>query len=268
MCIYMCVCTEQYIVITYWTCNHIHNDAEGIQVFIVCILSPGEGSVQQNSAHNSCGHRPALHSPAHHLCPVDGPRPVLHSSLSRHSLIQQRHWLWQELRSHRALLPHWGVCHLYLKPKHTHTYTNTHWLLTANFLSPKQIPRQDPRFGRNSEECIPFFRSAPSCGSGNTGHLFGAATVRQQMNTLTAFIDAGQVYGSDEAKARLLRDLSSDKGLLRVNTEFTDNGRELLPFEMKSTNMCATRARITRNNNAQEVPCFLGGKGWLAVSVL
>ncbi|XP_036954697.1 eosinophil peroxidase-like [Acanthopagrus latus] len=124
---------------------------------------------------------------------------------------------------------------------------------------PVEIPRQDPRFGRNSEECIPFFRSAPTCGSGNTGHLFGAATVRQQMNTLTAFIDAGQVYGSDEAKARLLRDLSSDKGLLRVNTEFTDNGRELLPFEMKSTNMCATRARITRNNNAQEVPCFLGG---------
>ncbi|XP_036954695.1 eosinophil peroxidase-like [Acanthopagrus latus] len=124
---------------------------------------------------------------------------------------------------------------------------------------PIEIPRQDPRFGRNSEECIPFFRSAPSCGSGNTGHLFGAATVRQQMNTLTAFIDAGQVYGSDEAKARSLRDLSSDKGLLRVNTEFTDNGRELLPFSEMSTNMCATRARITNDKSAKEVPCFVAG---------
>uniref|UniRef100_A0A671UZI7 Eosinophil peroxidase-like n=1 Tax=Sparus aurata TaxID=8175 RepID=A0A671UZI7_SPAAU len=121
------------------------------------------------------------------------------------------------------------------------------------------IPRQDPRFGRNSEECIPFFRSAPTCGSGNTGHIFGAATVRQQMNTLTSFIDVGQVYGSDEAKARLLRNLTSDEGLLKVNTEYTDDGREHLPFEKKSTNMCATRARITGNNNAQEVPCFLAG---------
>ena len=80
------------------------------------------------------------------------------------------------------------------------------------------------------------------------------------MNTLTAFIDAGQVYGSDEAKARSLRDLSSDKGLLRVNTEFTDNGRELLPFSEMSTNMCATRARITNDKSAKEVPCFVAGE--------
>ncbi|XP_073321888.1 eosinophil peroxidase-like [Pagrus major] len=124
---------------------------------------------------------------------------------------------------------------------------------------PIEIPRQDPRFGRNSEECIPFFRSAAGCGSGNTGHIFGAPTVRQQMNTVTAFVDVGQVYGSDEAKARLLRDLTSDKGLLRVNTEYDDNGRELLPFEKRSTNICATRARITGDNNATEVPCFLSG---------
>uniref|UniRef100_A0A671V5W3 Eosinophil peroxidase-like n=1 Tax=Sparus aurata TaxID=8175 RepID=A0A671V5W3_SPAAU len=89
---------------------------------------------------------------------------------------------------------------------------------------PIEIPRQDPRFGRNSEECMPFFRSAPT-------------TVRQQMNTLTAFIDVGQVYGSDEAKARSLRDLTSDKGLLRVNKEYTDDGREHLPFSEMTTNM-------------------------------
>ncbi|XP_030273220.1 eosinophil peroxidase-like [Sparus aurata] len=124
---------------------------------------------------------------------------------------------------------------------------------------PIEIPRQDPRFGRNSEECMPFFRSAPSCGSGNTGHIFGAATVRQQMNTLTAFIDVGQVYGSDEAKARSLRDLTSDKGLLRVNKEYTDDGREHLPFSEMTTNMCATRANITNDKRAKEVPCFVAG---------
>ncbi len=123
-----------------------------------------------------------------------------------------------------------------------------------------QIPRRDPRFGRNSDECIPFFRSTATCGSGNTGHFFGAATVRQQLNSLTAFIDVGQVYGADDVKARYLRDLTTDKGLLRVNTEYTDNGRSLLPFSSMVTNMCATRARITNDSDATEVPCFEAGK--------
>lgn len=107
---------------------------------------------------------------------------------------------------------------------------------------------------------MPFFRSAPACGSGNTGHNFGANTVRQQINTLTAYIDVGQVYGADDVKARFLRDLSSDKGLLKVNPEYNDNGRELLPFTTMSANLCATRARITNDSNAKEVPCFLAGE--------
>uniref|UniRef100_A0A667Z832 Eosinophil peroxidase n=1 Tax=Myripristis murdjan TaxID=586833 RepID=A0A667Z832_9TELE len=124
---------------------------------------------------------------------------------------------------------------------------------------PITIPEQDPRFGRNSDQCIPFFRSAAGCGSGTTGYLFGRGTVRQQMNSLTAFIDVGQVYGSEGVKARNLRDLTNDKGLLRVNTEYTDNGRELLPFSTMGANMCATRARMTNDSTAQEVPCFLAG---------
>lgn len=80
------------------------------------------------------------------------------------------------------------------------------------------------------------------------------------MNTLTSFLDAGEVYGSDDAKAHSLRDLTSDKGLLRVNDIFNDTGRELLPFSSMSINMCATRARITNNSNAEEVPCFFAGE--------
>ncbi|KAM3867506.1 eosinophil peroxidase [Diretmus argenteus] len=124
---------------------------------------------------------------------------------------------------------------------------------------PITIPRRDPRFGRNSDKCIPFFRSAAACGSGNTGHIFGASTVRQQMNGITAFIDGGQVYGAEEDKARKLRDLSSNKGLLKVNTRYTDNGRELLPFSTMTVNMCASRARITNDTKAKEVPCFVAG---------
>uniref|UniRef100_A0A8C2Z4P6 Eosinophil peroxidase n=1 Tax=Cyclopterus lumpus TaxID=8103 RepID=A0A8C2Z4P6_CYCLU len=123
---------------------------------------------------------------------------------------------------------------------------------------PIEIPKKDPRFGKKSQSCIPFFRSAATCGSGNFGHTFGASTVRQQINSLTAFLDVGQVYGSEDTKARFLRDLTSDKGLLRVNTQFTDSSRELLPFSTMVTNMCATRARIT-DSKAQEVPCFVAG---------
>ncbi|XP_035021689.1 eosinophil peroxidase [Hippoglossus stenolepis] len=124
---------------------------------------------------------------------------------------------------------------------------------------PIKIPSGDQRFVNHSEECMPFFRSAAGCGSGNTGHLFGASNVRQQMNAITAVIDVGQVYGSDHTKARFLRNLSKKSGLLRVNTKYKDNGRELLPFFVTGANICATRARITQNVNAEEVPCFVAG---------
>ena len=105
-----------------------------------------------------------------------------------------------------------------------------------------------------------FFRSAAACGSGNTGFLFGGRAVRQQMNTLTSFIDSGQVYGSDVSLVTKLRDLSSDQGLLKVNTRYQDNGRELLPFTTMTENTCTNRARITKDPDAVEVPCFIAGK--------
>ncbi|MEQ2189319.1 hypothetical protein GOODEAATRI_024180 [Goodea atripinnis] len=100
--------------------------------------------------------------------------------------------------------------------------------------------------------------NATACGSGETGHIFGASTIRQQLNTLSSFIDAGQVYGSDNSLVRLLRNLSTDAGLLRVNEMHKDNGRDLLPFTM-GPNMCATRRRITNDTSAEEVQCFLTG---------
>ncbi|XP_048087442.1 eosinophil peroxidase-like isoform X1 [Alosa alosa] len=123
---------------------------------------------------------------------------------------------------------------------------------------PIDVPRNDPRFGRRSDECIPFFRSAPACGTGDNGHIFGDATVREQLNTLTAFLDVGQVYGSDEKLAGDLRNLTANSGLLEVNDEFTDNGRELLPFS-RVKDLCRNRKAITGDRKAKEVPCFLAG---------
>uniref|UniRef100_A0A8C9U6M2 Myeloperoxidase-like n=1 Tax=Scleropages formosus TaxID=113540 RepID=A0A8C9U6M2_SCLFO len=108
-------------------------------------------------------------------------------------------------------------------------------------------------------KCLPTPRSAPSCGTGEGGYMFGAVNVRQQMNTLTAFLDVGQVYGSEDALSRNLRDLTNDGGLLRVNHRFFDNGRELLPFVNMTFNFCATRQKITGNKSLKEVPCSLAG---------
>ncbi|XP_030215181.1 eosinophil peroxidase [Gadus morhua] len=125
---------------------------------------------------------------------------------------------------------------------------------------PMVFPENDRRLkNSDSPKCMPFFRSAAACGSGNTGFLFGGRAVRQQLNTLTAYIDSGQVYGSDVSLATKLRDLSSDLGLLRVNAMYNDSGRELLPFTSMTNNMCSSRAAITGETDAQEVPCFIAG---------
>ncbi|KAJ3584682.1 hypothetical protein NHX12_015177 [Muraenolepis orangiensis] len=125
---------------------------------------------------------------------------------------------------------------------------------------PILYPKDDRRILKHPEvKCMPFFRSAAACGSGNTGYLFGGRAVRQQINSLTAFIDSGQVYGSDAGLAKSLRDLTSDEGLLRVNPLYNDSGRELLPFTTMTDNICTNRARITGAKDAKEVPCFLAG---------
>ncbi|XP_062334521.1 myeloperoxidase-like [Osmerus eperlanus] len=125
---------------------------------------------------------------------------------------------------------------------------------------PIPIPRRDPRIPFGPNNCIPVFRSAPVCGTGNTAYMFGGVSnKREQINALTAFLDLGQVYGSEEELALKLRNLTDDGGLMRVNTNFTDNGRELLPFSTLKSNMCATRKRITNDTNAKEVPCFIAG---------
>ncbi|XP_028273018.1 eosinophil peroxidase [Parambassis ranga] len=126
--------------------------------------------------------------------------------------------------------------------------------------TPIQIPPGDRRLPSRPDSCIPAFRSAPACGTGYSAYNFGGdPNKREQINALTAFLDLGQVYGSEEKLALNLRNLSSDSGLLRVNTQFRDNGRELLPFHPLQVQMCATRRRVTNNTNAREVPCFIAG---------
>lgn len=137
-----------------------------------------------------------------------------------------------------------------------------------SYLSCKQIPPGDPRLPSGPDSCIPAFRSAPVCGTGYSAYNFGGeANKREQINALTAFLDLSQVYGSDDNVSLFLRNLSSDAGLLRVNTEFNDRGRELLPFHPLQVKMCATRKNVTNNINAREVPCFIAGESSCGLTV-
>ncbi|KAK1154167.1 myeloperoxidase-like [Acipenser oxyrinchus oxyrinchus] len=123
---------------------------------------------------------------------------------------------------------------------------------------PIKIPPNDTRI-HDTDSCIPFFRSAPACGTGTTGYMFGNANTREQINALTSFVDASMVYGSEEPLSRKLRNLKSDLGLMAVNDEFRDDGLEFLPFNKMEMNMCATRRSATSDQSLSEVECFHAG---------
>ncbi|XP_044539599.1 thyroid peroxidase-like, partial [Gracilinanus agilis] len=108
-------------------------------------------------------------------------------------------------------------------------------------------------------ECLPFYRSSPACGTGDQGSLFGNLTKsnpRQQMNTLTSFLDASTVYSSNPAIEKKLRNLTSQEGLLQVNTLYEDEGREYLPFVTQVPSPCA---QALNTEESERIECFLAG---------
>ncbi|XP_036925668.1 eosinophil peroxidase [Sturnira hondurensis] len=109
---------------------------------------------------------------------------------------------------------------------------------------PIKIPPNDPRI-KNQKDCIPFSRSAPSCPS--------KSVVRNQINSLTSFLDASMVYGSEVPLALSLRNRTNYHGLLAINQRFSDNGRALLPFDNLRHDPCLLTNRSAR------IPCFLAG---------
>uniref|UniRef100_A0A3Q0RII0 Eosinophil peroxidase n=1 Tax=Amphilophus citrinellus TaxID=61819 RepID=A0A3Q0RII0_AMPCI len=86
-----------------------------------------------------------------------------------------------------------------------------------------QIPLSDPRNGIQS--CMPFFRSAPSCGAGVLPHRH-----REQLNAITSFVDASMVYGSSTGLASALRNQSSPLGSMAINSQHSDQELAYMPF--------------------------------------
>ncbi|XP_032150193.1 peroxidasin homolog [Sapajus apella] len=113
------------------------------------------------------------------------------------------------------------------------------------------IPPNDPR-ARSGARCMFFVRSSPVCGSGMTSLLMNSVYPREQINQLTSYIDASNVYGSTEHEARSIRDLASHRGLLRQGI-VQRSGKPLLPFAAGPPTECM------RDENESPIPCFLAG---------
>ncbi|KAF7704641.1 peroxidasin [Silurus meridionalis] len=117
---------------------------------------------------------------------------------------------------------------------------------------PVMFPPNDPRQRRTNARCMFFVRSSPVCGSGMTSLLMNSVYPREQINQLTSYIDASNVYGSSEHEAGLIRDLAGHRGMLRQGI-VQRTGKPLLPFASGPPTECM------RDENESPIPCFLAG---------
>eukprot|EP00094_Tigriopus_californicus_P004962 TCALIF_04778-PA protein Name:"Similar to Pxn Peroxidasin (Drosophila melanogaster)" AED:0.07 eAED:0.07 QI:0/0/0/0.33/1/1/3/0/685 len=83
---------------------------------------------------------------------------------------------------------------------------------------PIKVNRNDPFFNRHKVGCLDFTRSMAFCEHFRRLH-------REQINGITAFVDASNVYGSTKARADSLRAFS--RGSMEISTE---GGYEMLPI--------------------------------------
>ncbi|KAJ8290609.1 hypothetical protein GJAV_G00015230 [Gymnothorax javanicus] len=118
---------------------------------------------------------------------------------------------------------------------------------------PIMFPPGDLRQAQSSgARCMFFVRSSPVCGSGMTSLLMNSVYPREQINQLTSYIDASNVYGSSDHESEEIRDLASQRGLLRQGI-VQRSGKPLLPFATGPPTECM------RDENESPIPCFLAG---------
>ncbi|GLH03915.1 Peroxidasin, partial [Gryllus bimaculatus] len=115
---------------------------------------------------------------------------------------------------------------------------------------PIEVPPNDPRV--RNRRCIDFVRSSAICGSGHTSVFFETVVPREQINQLTSFIDASQVYGFSNEVAQDLRELSRETGLLREGIKLPGR-KALLPLADSQPNDCR------RDPSESDIGCFIAG---------
>uniref|UniRef100_A0A8C3TFJ7 Peroxidasin like n=1 Tax=Chelydra serpentina TaxID=8475 RepID=A0A8C3TFJ7_CHESE len=113
------------------------------------------------------------------------------------------------------------------------------------------IPQNDPRVTHS--KCMFFVRSSPVCGSGMTSLIMNSVYAREQINHLTSYIDASNVYASSDRESEELRDNTNQHGLLKEGLLVPPSGKHLLPFATSPPTECR------RDENESSIPCFLAG---------
>ncbi|XP_054084905.1 peroxidasin [Zeugodacus cucurbitae] len=116
---------------------------------------------------------------------------------------------------------------------------------------PIEVPPGDPRI--KNRRCIDVIRSSSVCGSGMTSIFFEGVQHREQINQLTSYIDASQVYGYSYDFSVELRNLTSDDGLLRTGVQFPGQ-KDMLPFAAPQDGM-----DCRRNLDENTMNCFVAG---------
>lgn len=117
---------------------------------------------------------------------------------------------------------------------------------------PIQVPQSDQRI--RNKTCLGFARSSATCNTGQTSIFYNTLSPRQQLNAITAFIDASNVYASNVTEALSLRDTTTNRGLLRVGAR--PDGKALLPFDNEGL---LKHVDCQIEATKRHLPCFLAG---------
>ncbi|BFY99802.1 hypothetical protein BsWGS_02841 [Bradybaena similaris] len=123
---------------------------------------------------------------------------------------------------------------------------------STNPCFPIAVPTSDPRI--RNHQCLGFTRSSATCNTDSTSLFFNTVSPRQQLNSLTSYIDASNVYGSTDRMANIVRDLASNRGLLREGPS-TATVRRLLPFDEDTLE----RPDCQIEPSKRHIPCFIAG---------
>jgi peroxidase len=116
---------------------------------------------------------------------------------------------------------------------------------------PIEVLQNDTMRSHMPGKCMEFIRSSAICGSGETSLLTNKVHQREQINQLTAYIDASNVYGSNDQDAFDIRERVVNSGKLKTHVT-SKYPKGLLPFNL-DTNMDCQR------DNTSTVGCFLAG---------
>jgi peroxidase len=103
---------------------------------------------------------------------------------------------------------------------------------------PIPIPKNDSYFDPKKRTCIPFLRSLGTFFTDTDSHLSKKGLFREQLNDITAYIDASNVYSSSAANLKLLRVPSS--ALLKVSGT---KDHPLLPHRNAGESGCVMKAK-------------------------